>query len=1436
MNKWAMVFLVLAAAVESPAETNAPVRLAVVSETSEAMTVADVLTAQLTGNSKIQLLERDQIEKVYREQGMSEANRDDVKVGRILGADGLLLLNVVRTPQTTNLTARLIAVKPGVVLTDGSFPWPLKDAAQWADAAVTYLDSFLPKLTVLAKDAIPISIVNLRAAVSSADEQETERDLKLLTIQRLSQERQLFVLERQKMQLLSQEKELKSDESAFWDGSYLLDGIVDQNGYSKNTVTVDARLTPPKGGAPLSFEVSGSRTNLAEVVNRLAVKVTELLKVQSTVPEWNAANEAAQYFDEAKWALRWGIYPEAQAAAESSWALGKHDVDCAMVRVQAYMVSPDAGESVIVYPPREPPDQQNIIFTLHALKLYDEFSRNLPFDEFKIDSPWYLLGLKDLTVASRVLQVFNWSPDYYRPAAEKLAELRAATRSTAEWISRIPAVHDSYYVGNRVANCNELDHFHSQPSIFGLEVDCGCLWQETPEDSVALYRELMSSPVFCYLHDRFWFRDTYHRSSLFMLPPRLIAWNETDQKRIPYVWSNFVRELSTSTNVLLRLEAKALLLADAKPGTNLAESFTNFFGVFFENRDALVANKVEVLHLDWQIGDLVERMGGDEFANEKLLEAKESLEHLYYSEYRPKIEAMDQEYRDKTVFLSTFDKQKRYLKENRPYDFFTFAPLFGSTTYSRTQAVEIQPLFDAYLSNLVTQSKSAIGQQKAELEGAIGFVSLMRDNANRVLHPPALAPRAQPKSQAPKPVPVASTTTVAPLVTNAAEIVTNVIAVNQFFPIPWERLVELDKFQHIEDSTVNVTAHHWFEGRLLLNFEYGVGIQWRDEKGKIIGGSNVNGPAIAIFNPETGDWEIVGCPEVDVVSQNRFYHRTALFHGELFASDDGQIRKYDFDGRRWETLKISDGNNYELFVVNGHLYAANRDIIFEILDDGQATHILASTRRQPSMSALDTQELGVPTLFPGPNHSLRVSTSNKIFSWTGSDWREDAGKPATSFQPELSMGGVIFRQAGSLNAGWQNGVLVRQANGTYGSVASQDEISCLPNESNNATLYLGSRNQFGGGRFSMPGREVIQAPKPLWEAPVNLLPNPPAALCQSGLYLLEDSFAVHAVINGQHQILQEQVAGKDRYNAAILRFSPGYPMPQKLFLKFAHADAEPASWIFPTTNFIFLGSESSFDNPAGGFIGSHGGKAGIWAIPMREIKGPLRVQEETQLAEIAENQKRALAAKEQRHKDVLAKYDLNHNGKIDLEEREAALADPAFIESELDTIDVNHDGRLDAPELIWFDANRNGILDPPEEAGLAIAQKLLAARMIKNFGQNGGEGLDQNEFANALANDPMTGGSVGVRAQMDFVRYDQNHDGKLDSEELQLCLEQRTVQDVRGVFRRMQPHAMSFLLRQPRPEFKEILEMYWQVSAANANQSLPLEQIDRTQTNAPPVQ
>ena len=52
------------------------------------------------------------------------------------------------------------------------------------------------------------------------------------------------------MDLLSDEKDLKdAQQSAFWDGSYLLDGVIDRDGYSPETLTLSAAPAARRGTA-----------------------------------------------------------------------------------------------------------------------------------------------------------------------------------------------------------------------------------------------------------------------------------------------------------------------------------------------------------------------------------------------------------------------------------------------------------------------------------------------------------------------------------------------------------------------------------------------------------------------------------------------------------------------------------------------------------------------------------------------------------------------------------------------------------------------------------------------------------------------------------------------------------------------------------------------------------------------------------------------------------------------------------------------------------------------------------------------------------------------------------------------------------------------------------------------------------------------------------
>ena len=493
MKPWILVLLWLLVSIPRlEAQSNSPpLRLALVATEPSVAAAADLLTVELSKKERLQLLERTEIAKVYREQGLSVANQNYLKLGQVLGADGLLVLDLIKEGTNQFLQAQLVAVKPGVVIGDTRAAWPMKDISGWAGLLAKHFDPLYPKLGVQAKDALPISVVNLRAAVRSSEEQETEQQFTSLLIARLTHEPRLFVLERRRMESLGAEKELKGvEESAFWNGSYLVDGVIDRDGYSRDTVTINARLVPPKGGAPVPIELSGSRTNVADLINQLAEKVMAGLNVGSLGVSWNPAEEAEQYFEEANWALRWEMYPEAHAAADSAWSLGKRDMDCAMIRVRAHTIPfvPIQGawaegvsyrqsvfdgieshrDSTIKYinqlaathagmlfalqdgsiynqPSNSMPDAAKTDAALDALNLYWSFSQTLAPDEPRAGSPWYLLGIEELDTTAQYLQQFYLIPKSRPAYSEKLAELRALARSVAEWMEKSPSVRDIYF-------------------------------------------------------------------------------------------------------------------------------------------------------------------------------------------------------------------------------------------------------------------------------------------------------------------------------------------------------------------------------------------------------------------------------------------------------------------------------------------------------------------------------------------------------------------------------------------------------------------------------------------------------------------------------------------------------------------------------------------------------------------------------------------------------------------------------------------------------------------------------------------------------------------------------------------------------------------------------------------------------------------------------
>ncbi len=1391
------------------AQTQSPVRLALVSVDPKAQVASDLLTAELSQAAGVILLERDQVARVYQE--LTITGTDLLKLGQVLGADGLLFLDSAeekdskasavtrgtellaanRASEFRALNVRLVAVKPGVVLTAERLNIEGDKIAEWANAYAPRLQLLLPKLAVLTKEAIPISVVNFRSAISVAEAPELERQLQTLAIQRLSREPQLFVLERQKLRPLGDEKSLWPDETAFWNGAWLLEAVVDQEGYSRDHVTLNGKLTPANSAAPRHFQVSGSRSNLAEVIHELATRVVEALQISSRMADWRPADEAEKFYAEAKWALRWRALDQAQTAADAAWALGRRSLDCAVIRVrsrtaQIPLVLPP-GSGVFQFGRRanfvtitEPPEERFLEIALQALNSYAEFCRVSPEGEPKIltrgpgwndwrNSEWYQIGIETLEAVARVLQHFHSHPTTAQSSADQLAELRASARAVAELIVNAPSVRDSYFVGNRIANHDELAHtMGSSRNIFSCLVNWGCFWQERPEDTVQLYRRLLASAVFCYIHEGFWKRDEFR--------PRLVAWNDRDRQRIPQVWEAFLQELNTSTNLLWRMEAKALVALEAKDKPQAEQARQEWWSLVRSNRAELVANNVELFYLGWRF------------------------------EANAETEAMNQEYWTKTIpalkAAAAFEAQKTFLREHQPYDFRKFTELFREKTYSQPQAEELLPLIIAYRSNLMAEAQTADRTQKTRLESHARSieVSLQRIVERRAKPQAQTVPQrlASPAPTA-EPSPARPARRLEPQ-TGFTDAITNIIPVRKFLEIP------LDGLSKETITSIRVTAHRLIADQLILDLQFGRAIssfdaaeKWRSTRYAAIS-------AVAILHLATENWQVIEGEETDSVQSNPFYYRTVLWRGSIFTSHNGSVQKYDAGRQTWVTLNLPDVGHCGLYVINDGLYGVTREMIFEFLEGGTRIRVLASNRRQPPTSTLDSETLsntgmvlGMPALFGPPGGELHVITPTKFFSWNGTDWREVFAQSQPLGRPQLDNHGVLI-----VGNGWQTAAGIWR----------------WPLGGNQLEYCLGTEQ-------SARPRADQSSLQPTWKTPPGLFMATIAAASRGNdLLVLRDHSTTQNIVNEREKvIIGKKILTPEGFHASVLYFSSNYSLPQQLFLKFddhggmlpvmgAKANAAmltgaPKTFLCAGRNQLYLGCEVSFGPVTSSSRTGELPRIGVWALPLEQVDREIERQRKVQVAW----QEGAAATSRQKAHRLLDEFDRNRDGRLDSTELDLAFRKESFIASQLEHIDRNSNGWLDATELKFFDANTNEVLDANEQIGLEHAQRLLATQLVNKFDSDGNGLLDRREFQS------LSSAHLGTMG-MSIPFPDTNHDNWIDEAEAQTICQLVTSRDLQRFqpTPAFMPPGMLGTRSQLRDDhrFKAQVDNFWQNHGTNA--------------------
>ena len=1351
----------------------APARIAIIAAGREYDMAIDLLTVELSQRKDIILLERNEIEKVIREQKLTAGgltDRDALKLGQILGADGILALETAKAGTNAILNAQLIAVKPGVGLDSFPSAWPRIDP-EWGKRLANHFDTFYPKLAVLPKDALAISVLNVRAAARTSESTNLEHNLTLLLLNRLMRERELFVLERRRLDLLSAEKDLnKINETSFWNGSYVLEGTIDKNGFSPDRIVLSVRLSPPQGGGPIEIEAAGPRSNPPEVIEQLSQKILQWLKRKSTAPEWKPTEESTRYYDEAKWALKWGAFSTAQAAAESAWALGKQDMDCAMVRIRSYLaeVPPDTGGyehrllqakflstqtirstdfdyartmtarekglGLVFFPTpdnselayawvHKKPDPQNIKTALHALELYYDYALTLPANSLKPDSAFGLLGIQSLNAVSLVLQHFHFMPEAISPVADELAELRALARKTAAWIANAPAIHNTYWLGSRVAKEEELHKtLAGTENIFACVLNYGCFWQDRPEDCLTMYRELLGSAAFSYIDAHLCFRT--------LEQPRLTGWNGTDRGRIPKLWEDFLGELAMSSNAIFRIEGCMLVFVDAVNDPAIEAAGDALFSTIFASASALQTNNIEATYTQsWLFF-----FSAMNQATGMVRAGREKVQQRYSSEYAPRLEVMHREYWARAGSIldqqrndEIFAAQKQLLTDGRLHDDQTLLktfmpPRFG---YTQNQAMEIQPLLEAYKSNLIARVTGQTGIEQVSTRQSIRQVEGIQRTVRQALTPaPISSSGPAPETGTSKPPQAAGGIgfSIPP-----RAIKSNTISTPMANAPPPANLVFADRFVKIPDQYLPLSYDETIHFPITPDarcFDH-------DRVWFFVNYPNPNREYNAVlltWLEISGEWEAIQDP-IKVDSEEIASNGTHSLHpnvtlaklnDDLFIGQWRSIKRFDIKSRRWEKLQIPAPGEIRVFACNGRLYGASEESIFEIMEHGQKTQILASSRRRPAVSVLDSLEAFYqPAVFAGPGGRIRASVGNRIYEWGGQDW----SSIVTPAYHQLE----IFEQ----------GVLLRANSQSRGSAMAIWRLAETEAKTEQV-WYESPRDNMPGA----PGRRVPAAttrpdsPKSKWDAlPELSLVGAAMTLDKSNALFLAAHFGMKPAPGGDFTPLE-----KDGRHADLVTFDKELNAPLAVPIKF---DLERGQFPFDTSGHgVFKPDDVRpwFGSLSNHLIIGQGTMMGFWLISKAEAGAAI---DRERLKRGGETQRDAASA-EKRRKDLLAKYDKNQNGRIDDDEKIAAINDPLFLEAELAAIDANHDGWLEAEELGYFDVNKNGLLEPDELAGIEITQRLLAAKLFAANDKNHDGVIDGVEFQALQEIFPARGGAFIV--------------------------------------------------------------------------------------------
>jgi hypothetical protein len=1205
-------------------------RLAIVSENSETTQAADILTAQLSRRSDLVLLERDQVQKIFQEQSLAASHGEFAQIGQILGADGLLLLTLHAEQEPPLLEARLLAVHPGVIVLEHDYPWPLANQQEWSALVASEFSKVLPKLEVLTKDAVPISILGLRSALKSPQAESLERELNTLLYNRLMKEKELFVLERRRMELLTTEKQFAiSTNSEFWNGSCLLEGIVNKEGTSSNKVTITAQLKPPGGASPISLETAGTRDHLPDLISALVSWILGSLQKKATSPAWDTAAESTQYLNEAQWMFKWAMFPEAKAACENAWALGLQTSEVAQIRVKSYLASagnpgygaidrdpprvtfvrfntPHLGNTRIATTFAAPSQSENLTDLLRAAELFSDGYHHFT-SHTGADTNWIRLGTNVITQSSEWLRYFYFTVEERSGHEDDLAELRRLTREFSDWLDGLP-----------------LNLAIETTNWAWIKGTRGAFWFESPEQGANFYRQIIKTGQWAPVRTRFINHYSYqvarNASRTYWGPqleadlsrPCLAGWKWETRKHWMQAWNKFVDELCASADPSVKLEGLYLRCSWSWASSDFADRFEELVRHVSQNRE-----KILDAHLDeLLIRDIIIllRSRQDELGQA----VAERLKHGPWSTLPDELVKL-RETRNRAIW---FESYAEYFRTANDYDFHTFAKMSSPPSPFKPQETEqLLPLLEGFkarlnaptnalslaLTNTLEKTsnenarKAAISKFNVDARSRNLFIDsvIKRLQATISPSPPALAITPATTQSNPivqRPAPLAGIP-MQPGISNAPNSIISGIPRGPFFPgsaqsakqppittafgsASLSNILEVSKFWKLPEPPANTNR---LFPRASLEILHAI---LRENKIMLQAGTSqflgrqVHYFAVApdtftfkhaIYQDDTGEFIIMA----GLSHSMRFFE---LYHNKLYVGLKDSVRSYDFERQQWERIELPSSSASIPVRLQDRLFFLTETSILERETNGDF-RVLASARRRPAQTILDNLdnfgEYGPLSLFMNRAGNLFAAMKNDLYCLKRetNDWSRVCSMPSNVSGPVSA---------------YDDGILIRS--GGIGMQANTDLYGYYGRFETMQLLFRKTPDD--GFGFVRQARDTLT---PRWQLPAGIdLVNAATCIAGDDLWMLAGpDFRTDS--QGQPQIVET-----NGWNALLLHFASDDQNSGVIPLRLNIAPTLSSKVSATPQNYIPRRNSVLQMTPKGMII-ANGQVAGFWLIPPPEL-------------------------------------------------------------------------------------------------------------------------------------------------------------------------------------------------------------------------------------------